>query len=88
MDLRGNVIHVHYKWQVIPGHEEDFRRVVGMAIDVTERKKLEELMAYQVAHDALTGLLNRAAFLRELEGLFAEKRHRQKKFVLHRSQRL
>lgn len=47
-----------------------------MAIDVTERKKLEELMAYQVAHDALTGLLNRAAFLKELEGLFAEKRHR------------
>ena len=81
-DLQGNVIHVHYKWQVIPGYEGDFRRVVGMAIDVTERKKLEELMAYQVAHDALTGLLNRAAFLKELEGLFAEKRHRQKKFAL------
>ena len=82
MDLRGNVTHVHYKWQVIPGHEEDFRRVVGMAIDVTKRKKLEELMAYQVAHDALTGLLNRAAFLREIESIFAEKRHGQKKFAL------
>ncbi|NSW77151.1 MAG: GGDEF domain-containing protein, partial [Candidatus Atribacteria bacterium] len=64
-DLSGNSIHVHYKWQVVPGYEESFARVVGMAIDVTKRKALEELMTHQATHDPLAGLLNRTAFLKE-----------------------
>ena len=36
--------------------------------DVTERKRLEEKLAYLAYHDGLTGLANRAAFLERLEG--------------------
>ncbi len=38
----------------------------GTIADVTERKTLEEPLAYQAFHDALTGLPNRALFLERL----------------------
>ena len=39
--------------------------------DVTERKRLEERLAYLAYHDGLTGLANRSAFLERLEGAIA-----------------
>lgn len=81
-DPSGSLIHVHYKWQVVPGYEESFARVMGMAIDVTRRKALEEFMAHQAAHDPLTGLLNRTAFLKEAQGLLTDQRKKGKRFAL------
>jgi diguanylate cyclase (GGDEF)-like protein/PAS domain S-box-containing protein len=43
------------------------RRVVGTLTDTTVRKAAEQLLAHQIAHDPLTGLPNRAAFLDRLE---------------------
>lgn len=39
--------------------------------DVTERKRMEERLAYLAYHDELTGLANKASFLERLEGAIA-----------------
>jgi diguanylate cyclase (GGDEF)-like protein/PAS domain S-box-containing protein len=41
--------------------------VLGLAIDITERKFLEEQLAYQAFHDPLTGLANRNVFRDQVE---------------------
>ena len=41
--------------------------VLALAIDITERKQLEEQLAYQACHDPLTGLANRTLFREYVE---------------------
>ena len=36
---------------------------LGLAVDITDRKRLEEQLTHQAFHDGLTGLANRALFL-------------------------
>ncbi|MBL7253290.1 diguanylate cyclase domain-containing protein [Paractinoplanes lichenicola] len=40
--------------------------------DVTERREFQELLQHEAAHDVLTGLLNRGAFLKALDRALAE----------------
>ncbi|HXU85194.1 MAG TPA: EAL domain-containing protein [Verrucomicrobiae bacterium] len=52
-----------YRWfedvvEVLPGTAGHVR-LVGVMIDVTERRHLQEQLAHRVSHDPLTGLLNR-----------------------------
>jgi diguanylate cyclase (GGDEF)-like protein/PAS domain S-box-containing protein len=47
--------------------EGDIIGCAGVALDITERKKLEEDVRFQATHDALTGLANYREFLGELE---------------------
>jgi len=55
----------------------------GVAKDVTERKKSEQIISYQAYHDQLTGLANRMRFRDHLELAIAQaKRHDQMLAVL------
>jgi diguanylate cyclase (GGDEF)-like protein/PAS domain S-box-containing protein len=50
--------------------------VVATYRDVTERRAVQERLAYDANHDPLTGLANRAAFLRALDQAFLDGRRR------------
>ncbi|CAA9459132.1 MAG: diguanylate cyclase/phosphodiesterase (GGDEF & EAL domains) with PAS/PAC sensor(s) [uncultured Rubrobacteraceae bacterium] len=51
--------------------EGSLQGVVHAVIDITERKALEEQLAYQAFHDPLTGLSNRTLFMDRLEHALA-----------------
>jgi diguanylate cyclase (GGDEF)-like protein/PAS domain S-box-containing protein len=53
------------------------RSMLGTIQDVTERKELEEKLAYQAYHDSLTGLPNRTLFLDRLEHALARENRRE-----------
>lgn len=50
----------------------DVNHVIGLAEDVTERILEQNIIEYERDHDALTGLMNRRAFHREMQILFEE----------------
>jgi len=50
----------------IPEREDGFRSVPVSILDVTERKRAEQMLSFQATHDALTGLVNRSEFERRL----------------------
>ena len=76
-----NSIRVEYRFRVASGEYRWFsdvirvlrkpdgsgHRLVGVMIDITDQKRIEEALAYRAAHDTLTGLLNREQLDTELE---------------------
>lgn len=40
--LKGHELFVHLYWSVIPGHEQDYSRVLVCNVDITERKRAEQ----------------------------------------------
>lgn len=51
----------------------DNGHVIGLAEDITQRVLEQNIIEYERDHDALTGLLNRRAFWREMNTLFNSK---------------
>lgn len=61
---RFKVASGEYRWfsdviRVIRKRDGSGHRLVGVMIDITEQKRIEDALAYRAAHDTLTGLLNR-----------------------------
>lgn len=48
------------------------RGVVANHRDITERRTFQELLIHEASHDALTGLANRSAFMRGLDGTLTD----------------
>ena len=64
-----------------PGTTTEIPLIYAIARDVTEQKRSAAEILYQAAHDALTGLSNRAAFERELNNALARATRDQDKQI-------
>ncbi len=58
--LKGEIIHAHMQWAVLPGHETTWERALVALTDISARKKAEAYLEFLGKHDALTKLRNRA----------------------------
>lgn len=65
----GSVFWVHQRATLDPGEGE--RRLLVVCRDITDKRYLEDKLAFQASHDALTGLINRREFERRFHQLLA-----------------
>ncbi len=75
----------HYLHNVYVPHMEDDGRVAGLfilAVDISDRKVLEQELAHKAHHDPLTGLPNRDLFEDGLERALEGTRHSGKRLAL------
>ena len=67
--LRGEKMHIHMQFAVMPGHETRWGLVLVSLVDISARKKAEAYLEYLGKHDVLTQLRNRSFFAEELNRL-------------------
>jgi diguanylate cyclase (GGDEF)-like protein/PAS domain S-box-containing protein len=72
IEYRFLVANGSYRWfsdviRVVRKRDGSGHRLVGVMIDITDQKRIEETLAYRATHDTLTGLLNREQLDIELE---------------------
>lgn len=67
--LRGDELHLHLQFSVLPGYEEDWSLVQVALTDITARKKAETYLEFLGRHDTLTKLYNRSYFVDEMNRL-------------------
>ena len=67
----GSTVPVHLVMERVDDEDIAFHGLVGASIDISERRRLEDDLAFQALHDPLTGLPNRRLFLEHLENAIA-----------------
>lgn len=60
--LKGDMIHAHMQWAVLPGYEHNWERALVALTDISARKKAEAYLEFLGKYDALTKLRNRSFF--------------------------
>jgi len=63
----GTFLPLHLALERIDDDEIDFHGLVGTSIDISDRRRLEDELAFQALHDPLTGLPNRRRFVERAE---------------------
>jgi diguanylate cyclase (GGDEF)-like protein/PAS domain S-box-containing protein len=71
LEYRFKVRSGDFRWfsdviRVVPKRDGSGHRLVGVMIDISSQKRLEEELAFRASHDPLTGLLNREQLDSEL----------------------
>jgi len=74
--------HIHAQGSPVMSDQLQVVRLIGTVLDITERKRTEEILAHQAAYDALTGLMNRRYLLDRLESEIAVARRYERPFSL------
>ncbi len=72
----------YVKGRMFLGPDGSPARMVGLRIDITDRKMLEEELTRRAYHDPLTGLANRARFLDRVQGTLSDAAGRKRPAVL------
>ncbi|PHQ79039.1 MAG: diguanylate cyclase [Coxiella sp. (in: Bacteria)] len=78
----GSTRWVMCRGQAIQDDDGEFRRMVGTHTDITALKEAELQLDHIAHHDMLTGLPNRAAFIKTLTATIEEARAVNKQFAL------
>ena len=68
----GSVHWVANRGQVLRGPDGRARRLIGVAMNITERKMAEQRVAHMAHHDALTGLPNRVLLRDRIQQAIAQ----------------
>ena len=63
----GSAAPIHATFERVDDEEIGFHGVVSAASDISDRRELEQNLAFQALHDSLTGLPNRRLFVSHLE---------------------
>ncbi len=63
----GSTVPIHMTLERVAVEEIGFHGMVGASVDISERRQLEENLAFQALHDPLTGLPNRRLFVHHLD---------------------
>ena len=79
----GGIRHVAIDRVIVRGADSQPKYILGVVVDVTERKQSEAQIYHMAHHDALTGLANRVLFLKSIEETLARlNRHGERFNVL------
>jgi diguanylate cyclase (GGDEF)-like protein/PAS domain S-box-containing protein len=78
----GSVVVAQLQSVAAEGNDDASPSCRTAAIDITERKRMEEEIRHQAQHDALTGLPNRKLFLRILTIELAQAQRGRKRFAV------
>lgn len=87
LEFRFKVKNTLYKWVLFKGRylketKNTPRRILGIMIDISKQKGIEEKIDYLAHHDSLTNLLNRVSFIDKLETEIEKHKKNKKKIAV------
>ncbi|MCP5326083.1 MAG: EAL domain-containing protein [Oceanospirillaceae bacterium] len=67
----GEIFYLAWYHSSLPSRNNNSHKIVSIALDISDRKRIEEHLGWLASHDPLTGLYNRRRFTEEVEQVIA-----------------